>query len=92
MKKVCQTSAEKPAMSTQKTTCYPSVNKFRTKATEWGCSHEKDAISGYIMIKKTKHERLRVDPSGFVICTEYSFLGATPDSMVNCVCCGKGDT
>ena len=90
MKKACQTSSEKPAMSTLKTICYPSGKNLKTKATQWGCSHEKDAISRYTIIQKSKHERLRVDPSGFVICTEYSFLGATPDSMINCECCGKG--
>ena len=90
MKKVCVTNIEKPAMSTIKTICYPSITKFETKATQWGCKHESDAIAAYVKDHELKHEKFVVEKCGFVISTKYSYIGATPDSLVNCDCCGKG--
>lgn len=41
---------------------------------------------------KNIHTNFRMKSSGFFICRQesLSFLGASPDSMVDCLCCGRG--
>ena len=41
-------------------------------------------------IMHTNHSDISVDESGFVINPMWPHLGATPDGVVNCTCCGKG--
>nr|XP_022307471.1 uncharacterized protein LOC111113467 [Crassostrea virginica] len=41
VKRVCRTSTENPSKSLIKDICYPIGKKFSSKATEWGCEHEK---------------------------------------------------
>ena len=36
------------------------------------------------------HEGLKISSSGFFVSTEYSFLGASPDALIECECCGPG--
>ena len=38
----------------------------------------------------TKHENFKISNAGLFIDNTYPFLGASPDSMVECSCCGKG--
>ena len=33
-----------PSISLPKSICYPETHRFSTKATIWGCEHEKDAL------------------------------------------------
>ena len=55
----------------------------------WGCTHEKDAKVSYhsMMIK---HENFKISNAGLFIDDTHPFLGASPDSMVECSCCSKG--
>ena len=36
------------------------------------------------------HDSFKMEKSGFVISSDYPYIGASPDSMVECSCCGKG--
>ena len=47
-------------------------------ATTYGCTYEKEAI-GFI-----------IQSCGFIVDQESPFLGASPDSLVECTCCGRG--
>ncbi|XP_065651315.1 uncharacterized protein LOC136079507 [Hydra vulgaris] len=90
MKKACITSPLKPSISTVKSICYPSLLKFKTAATDWGCQHESGALDCYTNLIKDKHTELKISKSGLHIDHNNSYLGATPDSLVSCNCCGKG--
>ena len=37
----------------------------------------------------TAHEQLVISKSGFHISLDPPFLGASPDALVECKCCGK---
>ena len=39
---------------------------------------------------KNKHTNFTVKDSGFVMSKEYPFMGASPDGMTECSCCGIG--
>lgn len=90
MRKVFVCSLDKPAKSTVKAVCYPSSMSFQNKATAWGCQHEADALSSYTERQRKVHTNFCISKCGFIISTETPYIGATPDSVVSCDCCGEG--
>ena len=89
-KAACCTNPSKPSHSLIMSICHPELVKFSNEATKWGCSHEVTAKEAYYQVQKARHQELKVEESGFFISTEHGFLGATPDGLVSCKCCGKG--
>ena len=90
MKAVCHTNPANPAQGLIKQVCYPQTYNFTSKQTSWGCTHEKAARDRYEKRMKETHTTFSITDSGFVINPEWPFIGATPDGMVSCDCCGKG--
>eukprot|EP00058_Branchiostoma_floridae_P028280 XP_002613771.1 hypothetical protein BRAFLDRAFT_85312 [Branchiostoma floridae] len=84
------TNPVSPSVSLIKRICYPEAYKFSTAATRWGCQHESTAINSYKEMQVKDHDSLKVGDSGFHIHAEHTFLGATPDGLVTCKCCGEG--
>ncbi len=84
------TSCEKPSMSLIKSVCYPNLYKFTSKKTEWGCCHEKNANSFYKNVFSKNHANLSVTATGFHISHTHPFIGASPDGLTKCNCCGEG--
>ena len=56
----------------------------------WGCTHEKYALKAYENQATLLHENLVVKDAGLHIHCEHPFLGASPDSHVECSCCREG--
>ena len=46
-KSACRTNPAQPSISLIMGICNPELTKFKTAATNWGCEHEKVAISRY---------------------------------------------
>ena len=90
MKAVCHTDAAKPSQSLIKGICYPEAFKFTSKATTWGCCHEKEAREVYLRACKSQHTDFCVTECGFFINTQWTYIGASPDGIINCTCHGKG--
>lgn len=65
-------------------------NSFKNKASEWGKIHEIDGKKMYIDKLKNDHINFSVTNSGLVINANFPFIGASPDGIVYCDCCGKG--
>lgn len=86
---VC-TSLSQPSISLIKSVCYPECNRFASKATAWGCVHERTALEAYVSQERSKHTKFDTWISGLVIHPSYPLMGASPDSFVECECCGKG--
>ena len=84
MRAVCHTSLANPSANLVKSVCYPDMFRFTTKATEWGCSHEKLAIV-YKKTNEVKHQNFTVVENGLFINLEWPFIGALPDSIVECL-------
>lgn len=57
---------------------------------KYGRRMEQPAIECYTQIMKRKHKNLSVKPCGLFVSADLPFLGATPDQMVQCACCGQG--
>ena len=90
MKAACHTDVANPSISLLNSICYPEVFSFSSKQTSWGNKHEKDGINLYKKMMELNHANFVVQLSGLVINPEYPFLGASPDGIVSCDCCGIG--
>ena len=55
-----------------------------------GTSHESDALAAYRKIFEASHADVCMEPCGLVINPLYPHLGASPDAIVECTCCGRG--
>lgn len=86
MKEACRTRVDNPSLSLIKKICYR--NKFRSIATDWGIDNEKVAKDAYFSSMKTKHNNLTIRDSGLIINPKYPYIGASPDAIVQCTCCG----
>ena len=87
---VLRTNPLKPSLNLIKQICYPEAFKFSTKATQWGCEHEKIAQELYTQVLSKNHKNFDIRNSGLVISTTHQFLGASPDGVISCDCCGTG--
>ena len=90
MKQVCRTSLATPSQYLVKEICYPESFCFATSATCWGRDHEKVVCERYAEIMAEKHEQFSVVNSGLVLNPQWPHLGASPDGIITCVCCGRG--
>ena len=90
LKAAVRTDIAQPSQSLIKSICYPESCQFSSKATQWGCKHEKTAIETYTNQQKPLHSGFSVCCSGFVIDPSYPHMGASPDGVVMCNCCGRG--
>ena len=89
-KNACRTDPAFPSHSLIMSICYPELTRFSTEATRWGCQHEWTARETYGSFQKGRHKNFEITDSGFFISTQYPYLGASPDGIVNCEYCGAG--
>lgn len=90
MKKVCHTSIDNPSVSLLKLVCYPEKQALKTPPITWGLENERHAFRAYEASEAGKHDAFKCTKSGLHISTQHPFVGATPDGLVCCTCCGKG--
>ena len=88
MKAICRTSLETPSKSLMKDICYPN-KKCSSKATDWGCEHESKARSEYLAKMSVTHTNFQIKEVGFFIDTKHPYIGASPDGIASCDCCGE---
>ena len=89
-KAACRTDPASPSLSLIMAICHPETLRFSTLATKWGCQHEKTALEKYKLTSIDQHETFKVSDSGLFISVEHPFIGASPDGLVKCSCCGQG--
>lgn len=61
-----------------------------TKAMQWGIANEPIAMEKYRRVMTPNHKHFSVKETGLTISMENPFLGASPDGLVTCSCCGDG--
>ena len=88
MKAICRTLLETPSKSLIKDICYPN-KKFSSKATDWGFEHESKARSEYLTKMSVTHTNFQIKEVGFFIDTKHPYIGASPDGIASCDCCGE---
>lgn len=85
-----KTSPEMPAITYIKSCCYPSKEDRRTQTMRDGNDWEADARAAYKQEMLKSHINFRVKTSGYFNIPEYVYLGASPDGLCKCDCCGEG--
>ena len=90
MRVVCHTNLAHPSPSLIKTICYPEEFGFSSKQTAYGSKNEKKASEMYYKTTVKDHLDFKLSESGLVINPKWPFVGASPDGVVSCHCCGKG--
>ena len=66
------------------------TNLSHVPAIKWGKDHEDDARQEYISEASQSHEGFQYATAGLVVNPLYPYLGATPDGLIKCHCCGEG--
>ena len=85
---VTRTDPANPSKSVLRQICNPvGVN---SPALEWGRQNEAKALEKYKRIFSEIHSNFQEKRCGLYISTECSFVGASPDGMRQCDCCGTG--
>lgn len=87
---VCHTSTDTPSLSLIKRICYPHQNQVNAPQLKYGRQNEANALAKYQQLTKELHHDVEFHQAGLLISQEYVFLGATPDLLVKCSCCGEG--
>ena len=67
-----------------------STLSYSLPATEYGKTMEKVALAQYSLKYDNEHTNSEISKCGLFISKEYPFIGATPDGVVKCSCCGEG--
>ncbi len=87
----CHTNLASQSVSLIANICFPELYRFRTPATTWGCKHEESTRDKYLQLALHSHTNVKVEDSGLFFSVEYPFIGASPDGLVACDCCGDGN-
>ena len=90
LKAAVVTNIAQPSQSLIKAVCYPESTCFKSDATTYGCQHEEQARREYECVAETQHIDFSVSPSGLVVHESYPLMGASPDGVISCKCCGNG--
>ena len=86
---VCHTDPHQPSLSLVRKVCYPESYRFTTDATAYGSTHEDQAIEAY-KSRMDGHVGLNIKACGLFVDRKAPYLGASPDALVHCTCCGLG--
>ena len=79
-----------PSLSLIKSICYPAEHQFTTVPCQYGLDNEDKACFVYFKKFAERHDSLMIIKSGLILHPLYPFMGATPDGIVHCSCCGTG--
>ena len=90
LRSVLHTKVTNPSKSLLASICYPESARFSSEACMYGCWHEEDGRKAYIDLMSNQHESFSVSKSGLVLDESNPFIGASPDGLVNSLCCGNG--
>ncbi|KAH9361471.1 hypothetical protein HPB48_004586 [Haemaphysalis longicornis] len=85
---VCHTRLESPLASLLKTICMPHADKPSTPPMKYGREKDAEALLKYKSLSEKQHEDVNFKEAGLFVRTEHVYLGATPDLLVECSCCG----
>ena len=86
---ICHTSIDRPSQSLVKQVLQLGPPP-RSAAITWGLENESKAKQQYRVKMRASHSSFKVKDTGLHVNTMYPYLGASPDGLVACSCCGEG--
>ena len=86
---ICHTSVSKPSRSLVAQIL--QLNPMPTSAAlSWRIEHEKTAREHYLAVQAKQHTSFKLEVTGLCVNPSFPHLGASPDGLVSCSCCGQG--
>lgn len=85
----CHTKLENPSQSLI-STVFQHNTPPKSAALTWGKENEQIARLEYEQISRKMHSSFQIKPTGLHVNPKYPHLGASPDGLVMCTCCGDG--
>ena len=86
---ICHTSVDKPAKSLVVQLLQRKLTA-KGAALTWGIEKESKARLEYEGVMKISHTSFKVESTGLHVNPKYPHLGASPDGLTSCTCCGDG--
>ena len=84
-------SIENPSKAFIKRVCYPTKMLFEPPPIKYRKIHKSIARKAYVNYMNEKnHTNLKIEETGFIISLIHPELGANPDGIITCDCCGSG--
>ena len=71
--------------------CRYEKKSRNSKSFKWGTSKENNARKRYVGKNKLSHINFQCQDSGLFLPQAFQYLGASPDSVISCNCCGEGN-
>ena len=68
----------------------PTPQPLSTPAIRWGVENEEKARKEYLILMQGTHDSFQVTNTGLHVNPLCPHLGASPDGLISCSCCGKG--
>lgn len=88
---ICKTSIKKPSKSLISDIMqYKTSPSLSIPSLKWGREKEATALDQYREIMEKMHADFRIRKSGLYVSPNFPHLGASPDAICECSCCGKG--
>ena len=86
---VCRTSITSPSQSLVQQ-ILKTGGSVTSAAIEWGVQNEKVAVQEFKKKVSPSHTSFELKFTGLHVNAKYPHLGASPDGLVSCECCGEG--
>ncbi|XP_035981353.1 uncharacterized protein LOC118556891 [Fundulus heteroclitus] len=90
MHSVYVANLDKPSQSVINAVCYPTNETNSSSAIAWGRQNEDGAREMYRLQSNRDHVGFEVTQCGFFVNPKFPEVGASPDGLVHCICCGRG--
>jgi hypothetical protein len=69
---------------------YNSYDLSKKDAVKWGLDTEGECRTLFASYMTTIHIEFECQQSGFKVNRDHPFMGASPDGITKCMCCGVG--
>ena len=86
---ICHTKIQHPSQSLISAVFQHNAGSKSAPIT-WGLENERVARQQYEEASKNTHSSFQIKPAGLYVNPNYPHLGASPDGLVTCTCCGDG--
>ena len=87
---ISKASLNPPPASLVKEVMGENKNLQGVPVLDWGTKNEATAREEYLKRAKEMHVSFKYQSTGLHVSVQYPHLGATPDGLVECECCGPG--
>lgn len=87
---VRHTSITSPSMSLLHSLLNKTPKKLEVPSLKWGITHESIARDAYLEAMHSSHIDLEFSAAGLFVNPDFPHLGASPDGIIDCQCCGEG--